>query len=81
MFLWEWSISKGATNLKRVKMSFARRATRKLQGNEGRVAEMWIKCQEGLHISPICFWHSEGWSIKKDGVPLDYRLCCKHGSE
>ena len=39
-----------------------------LEGNEGCVAEIWIKCQEGVHIFVVCFWHCEVWSVRDEAL-------------
>ena len=68
---------------------------RVVEGNEGRVAEMWTQSQEGRHIFVVfVVWHSEGWSVRNEAMmgtvpkksfqhqkPLDYRLRCQGGSE
>ena len=42
-----------------------------LEGNEGRAAEMWIKCKGGLHTFAFHFWHRERWSVRIEGT-LDH---------
>ena len=34
-----------------------------LPANEDRVAEMWVRCHEGIHTLAVYFWHGAGWSL------------------
>ena len=34
--------------------------------NEGRRAEPWANCLQGIHDFTMYFWHSEGWSIRSE---------------
>ena len=36
--------------------------------SEGIISELWVECQERLHIFVMYFWHSEGWSMRNEEV-------------
>ena len=48
--------------------------------NQGRIAKVWVSCQRGLQVFAVCFWHSEGWSSRKEAPAeaviksVDHRL-------
>ena len=37
-----------------------------LEENEGRIAEEWVKCHDGLHVFSVFFQHSEGWTMRNE---------------
>ena len=37
-------------------------------GNEGRIAQAWVNVRRGMLFSPCTFWHSEGWTPRKEAL-------------
>ena len=34
--------------------------------NDGRIAEVCVKCHQGIHVFAVYFWHSEGWTTRSE---------------
>ena len=39
-----------------------------ISGNEGRVAQAWVKVRGGLRFFSVYFWHSEGWTPRHEAL-------------
>ena len=39
-----------------------------LEVNEGRIAEAWAECHQGMHVFTVYFSHSEGWTTRSEGL-------------
>ena len=43
-------------------------AVASIPGNEGKIAQAWVKVQGGLRVFSVYFWHSEGWTPKNEAL-------------